>query len=103
MEKASGKLIMFQALPFFVYAKAVLGYKGEVTFQMILENCKSKVLVVSPHLSLIQDQENALIKKKISVSSLMTTSVSTVEQLDEVGWKILILYCYLHARVIFIK
>ena len=99
----SGKSIVFQALPFFVYAKAVLSYKEDVTFQMILENCKSKVLVVSPLLSLIRDQENTLIKKKIKVTSLMTTSVSSVEQLHEVGWKVLILYYYLNARVILIK
>ena len=70
---------------------------------MILENCKSKVLVVSPLLSLIRDQENTLIKKKIKVTSLMTTSGSSVEQLHEVGWKVLILYYYLNARVILIK
>ena len=33
----------------------------------------------------------------------MTTSVSSVEQLDEVGWKVLIFYYYLNARVILIK
>ena len=70
---------------------------------MILENCKSKVLVVSLLLSLIRDLENTLIKKKIKVTSLMTTSVSSGEQLDEIGWKVLILYCYLNARVILIK
>ena len=61
----SGKSIVFQALPFFVY-------------------------VVSSLLSLIRDQENTLIKKKIKVTSLMTTSVASLEQLDEVGWNILI-------------
>ena len=99
----SGKSIVFQALPFFVYAKAVLSYKEDVTFRMILENYKSKVLVISPLLSLIRDQENTVIKKKLKVTSLMTTSVSSVEQLHEVGWKVLILYCYLNARVILIK
>ena len=98
----TGKSIVFQALSFSVYAKTMFSCKEEVTLQMILENCKSKVLVVSPLLSLIQDQENTLIKKKIKVTSLMATSVSSVEQLDEVGWKILIL-CYLNARVILIK
>ena len=59
----SGKWFVFQALPFFVYAKAVLSCKEDVTFQMILENCKSKVLVGSPLLSLIRDQENTLIRR----------------------------------------
>ena len=54
---------------------------------MILENCKSKVLVVSLLLSLIRDQENTLIKKKIKVTSLMTTSVSSGEQLDEIDFE----------------
>ena len=60
----SEKLIVFQALPIFAYAKAVLSYKEEVMFHMIMENCKSKVLKVSPLLSLIQDQENTLLKRK---------------------------------------
>ena len=68
---------------------------------MILENCKSKVLVVSPLLGLIQDQENTPTKRKIKVASLIP--VSSVEQLDEAGWKVLILYCYLNARAILIK
>ena len=50
---SSRKSILFQALPFLVCAKVVLSDKNEVTFQMILENCKSKVLVISPLLSLI--------------------------------------------------
>ena len=54
---------------------------------MILKNCKSKVLVVSLLLSLIRDQENTLIKKKIKVTSLMTTSVSSGEQLDEIDFE----------------
>ena len=54
---------------------------------MILENCKSKVLVVSLLLSLIRDLENTLIKKKIKVTSLMTTSVSSGEQLDEIDFE----------------
>ena len=86
----SGKSIVFQALPFFVYAKTMSSGKEEVTLQIVLENCKSKALVVLSLLSLIRDQENTLIKKKIKVTSLMTTSVTSVEQLDEVGWNILI-------------
>ena len=81
----SGKSIGFQTLPIFVYAKAVLSCREEVTLQIILENCKSEVLVVSGLLSLIRVQENTLIKKKIKALSLMTTSVSRVEKLDEVG------------------
>ena len=50
---SGGKSIVFQASPFLMYAKEVLSDKNEVTFQMILENCKSKVLVISPLLSLI--------------------------------------------------
>ena len=42
----SGKSIVFQALPFFVCEKAMLSCKEEVTLQMIMENCKSKVLAV---------------------------------------------------------
>ena len=99
----SGKSVVFQELTFFMYAKAVLSYKEEVTFQTILENCKSKVFLVSPPLSLMRDQENTLIKTKIKVTSLMTTSVSSVEKLDKVGWTVLILYCYLNAGVILIK
>ena len=60
----SGKSVLFQGLPFFVYSKAVLSYKEEVTFQTKLNNCKSKVLVVSPLLSLIRDQENTLLKRR---------------------------------------
>ena len=44
---------------------------------MIVENCKSKVLVISPLLSLIWNQECTLIKKEDkSYISIMTTSVS---------------------------
>ena len=68
---------------------------------MILENCKSKVLVVSPLLGFIRDQENTPIKRKIKVASLIP--VSRVEQLDEAGWKVLILCCYSNARAILIK
>ena len=42
----SGKSIVFQALPFFVCAKSMLSCKEEVTLQMKMENCKSKVLAV---------------------------------------------------------
>ena len=66
----SGKSIAFQALAFFVYAKSVLSYKEEATFQTILENCKNKALVVSPLLNQIRDQEDTLIKKKRKVTSL---------------------------------
>ena len=92
---------VFQALPYFVYAKAVLSCKEEVTFQNILENCKSKVIVISPLLNLIQDQENTLVEKKIKVTSLMTTSVSSVEQLGEVGSPARFDMRILHSTVIF--
>ena len=42
----SGKSIVFQALPFFVCTKSMLSCKEEVTLQMKMENCKSKVLAV---------------------------------------------------------
>ena len=58
----SGKSLVFQALPFFMYINKLLNenVNEKITASSILTNCNLKVLVVSPLLSLIQDQENKL-------------------------------------------
>ena len=88
----SGKSLVFQALPFFIYTKKKLsnttinGNEYEkITASSVLANCNLKILVVSPLFSLIQDQENKLSKKKIRVSSITTAGSNALEHVEEVS------------------
>ena len=73
----SGKSIVFQALPFFVHSLNLLKNAEKVediTSDLVLKTCKQKVLVISPLISIIKDQEQRLQEKKIKVSTLTTAN-----------------------------
>ena len=65
-----GKSIVFQALPFFVYAMEMMIEKEkEITEIVLLQNCCNNVIVISPLTSLMKDQINVLSKRGIKAAS----------------------------------
>ena len=76
----SGKSIIFQALPFLSFARE----NPDVTQETLLKNCHYKALIISPLLSLMQDQLNFL--KNIVIRAGCLSSNKEDQQLLEVSW-----------------
>ena len=76
----SAKSIIFQALPFLSFVRENL----DVTQETFLENCHYKSLIISPILSLMQDQLNFLMNIGIRAGCLSNNKED--QQLLEVSW-----------------
>ena len=76
----SAKSIIFQALPFLSFVRENL----DVTQETFLENCHYTSLIISPILSLMQDQLNFLMNIGIRAGCLSNNKED--QQLFEVSW-----------------